>query len=62
MTWLPLNANANREGRRIGNPAVWKVRPHLQTNECYRNTEACSQWFNARTGNYTRCRCSEVKK
>lgn len=56
MTWIPLDTNAAREE----NPAVRKVLPHLQTHKCNRKT--CSQWFNAWTGNYTRCQCSEVKQ
>lgn len=60
MTWIPLDTNARREGRLIGNPATWKVQPHLQTNRC--NRKACSQWYNAWTGNYTRCQCPEVKE
>lgn len=58
MTWIPLDATARREQ----NPAVWKIQPHLQTNRCNRNSDACSQWFNAWTNNFTRCRCSEVKE
>ena len=61
MTWIPLDANARREGRRIGNPAVWKIHPHWG-HKCNRNTDACSQWFNNWTGIYTRCRCLEVEE
>ncbi len=62
MTWIPLDTNARREGNRIGNPAVWKIRAHYQTLRCNRKTDSCSQWFNSWTHNFTRCRCSEVKE
>jgi len=62
MTWIPLDTNARREGRLIGNPATWKIRPHYQTLRCNRKTDSCSQWWNNWTNNYTRCRCSEVKE
>jgi len=59
MTWIPLDTNARREGRLIGNPATWKARPAKQTNRCNRNYATCSQWYNAWTCNYTRCKCND---